>query len=772
MVLIIKKFPNIINRYQKNIEIYKNDVKTLKSLSFFKNYHNDLDSHIMQYSKLKYNKVYELYNIIEKKYKNDNYIFLPINWDNIMLNIRVINVITNILKKDFNICTTSQFNQLIKNIIIPRSKSIQKITKTMNNFFKKIIKKYPTKKIVTLSCIAYPFDTYLFEHFMDKNEWKDIMQRTIVFSSTTKYMNKHKINILPYFINVAGLGTNSKKEQILYFKGTYNTLDQLQPKREEMYNILKNTKNSKIILMDNKSKFTRNDYIKMMNTSKYILCPFGQEDSSFRLYEAIKSKSIPIYIYDIQPSLPFTDVINWKKVCILVKYDDIKTIPLIIKQINEKDYKKFIEYGQKILNNYFTIEGCSRHIMKILDSNKYKLSFDIDKKINFTPIIERNGVPFLSKKISPTMSFSWDKYFTDKKNFIFYKNNLPKKIGKPNILVIMLLFGNDYTQLVKPCVVRKIEYCKKNNYNLLICKENLLDFMNISLKKKYYFIWSKIIMSYFVLRHYDWIWVTDADTYINNLSIRIENYIDNDYNFIINSENHIDIKHESRLSDEYFWKSLFKNKKFIQYDRISSSDFLLKNCEWSERLLMETFNCKHLLDNAIKNNNIQLKKDIQYKFFKDLHEQAYLNYLINVSKFYNSKTKILKKDNRISIWIEEYFVKNRDLNLRKFFSVDFQGTRGDVLNKLINIFDNKSNKVITINQIDKVMKKTDYCKDREEWFKKKIWGGKYNPTGWTFDNNKSYDRLVLFPTWCKSGNEKVYSNKDIFGELYDQIKKT
>ena len=37
-------------------------------------------------------------------------------------------------------------------------------------------------------------------------------------------------------------------------------------------------------------------------------------------------------------------------------------------------------------------------------------------------------------------------------------------------------------------------------------------------------------ISYFVLRHYDWIWVTDADTYINNLSIRIENYIDNDYN--------------------------------------------------------------------------------------------------------------------------------------------------------------------------------------------------------------------------------------------------
>ena len=43
----------------------------------------------------------------------------------------------------------------------------------------------------------------------------------------------------------------------------------------------------------------------------------------------------------------------------------------------------------------------------------------------------------------------------------FYKNNFGKEIGKPNILVIMLLFGNDYTELVKPCVVRKIEYCKK-----------------------------------------------------------------------------------------------------------------------------------------------------------------------------------------------------------------------------------------------------------------------------------------------------------------------
>ena len=112
-----------------------------------------------------------------------------------------------------------------------------------------------------------------------------------------------------------------------------------------------------------------------------------------------------------------------------------------------------------------------------------------------------------------------------------------------------------------------------------------------------------------------------------------------------------------------------------------------------------------------------------------------------------------------------------DVNLRKFFSVDFQGTRGDILKELINIFDNKSNKIITIHQIDKLMKKTDYCKDREVWFKKKTWGGKYNPTGWTFDNNKNYDRLVLFPTWCKSGNKKVY-NKDIFGELYKQKKNT
>jgi hypothetical protein len=523
--------------------------------------------------------------------------------------------------------------------------------------------------------------------------------------------------------------------------------------------------------MDNQSKFTRNDYIKMMNTSKYILCPFGQEDSSFRLYEAIKSKSIPIYIYNIQPSLPFTDVINWKKLCILVKYDNIKTIPQIIKKIDEKDYKKFIDYGQKILNNYFTLEGCSRHIMKILDSNKYKLSFDIDKKINFTPIIERNGVPFISKKISPTMFFSWEKYFTNNRNFIFYKNNLEKKIGKPKILVIMLLFGNNYTQLVKQCVTRKIEYCKKNNYNLLICKKNLLNSMDTPLlAKKYHFIWSKIIMSYFVLRHYDWIWVTDADTYINDTSIRIENYIDNNYNLIINNENHINIRNEKKLKDEYFWKRIFKNKKFLQYDRITTSDFLLKNCEWSERLLMETFNCKHLLDNAIKNNNVQLKIDIEYKFFKDLHEQAYLNYLINVSKFYNSKTKILKKDNRISIWIEEYFIQNRDLNLRKFFMVDFQGARGDVLKKLIDIFDNKKNKVITINKIDKLMKESDYCKNREIWFKKGIWGGKYNPKGWTFDNNKKYDRLVLFPTWCKSENKKAYSN-DIFGELYNQVKK-
>ena len=46
MVIIIKKFPEIVNNFQKNLKIYKKDLKYLKSYKFFKKYDQQFEQHI------------------------------------------------------------------------------------------------------------------------------------------------------------------------------------------------------------------------------------------------------------------------------------------------------------------------------------------------------------------------------------------------------------------------------------------------------------------------------------------------------------------------------------------------------------------------------------------------------------------------------------------------------------------------------------------------------------------------------------------------------
>ena len=767
MVIIIKKFPEIVNNFQKNLKIYKKDLKYLKSYKFFKKYDQQFEQHITNYTQLHYTKIYKIYDYIEKYYKSEkskNFIFLKLNWDYLMLNMQFVGILRMITVDNFNLFKTGEYEEFRTKFISPKIEHYEKMNKNLLQFIRSIISNNPTKTIVTISSIMDPLSTLC---YTNKVLWKQITKNLIIFSSSTTFQNKYRINILPYFLNMDNFGKHTKKVRDFYFKGRYNLVYGLLNDRIRMYNEVKNYKNSKIILMNvnEVNKNFRSDYIKMMNTSKYILCPSGYEDSSFRLYEAIKAKSIPIYIYRDSPSLPFTDVIDWKRLCILVEINNIKNILEIVNKIDEKSYKTMINYGQQIFNKYLTISGTSKKMIEILDKGKYKKSNNFRRIHHDALLLKSNHNILTNIKIVPTAFFNSGNYFSNKENFTFYKNY--KKGVK--IICVMLVIGHEYEKMVKPCIERKILYCKKNGYDLLICRKNLLDFVHddtdIKFKDMYYLIWSKIIISYFVMNGYNWVWVTDADTYINNLSKKIETYLDSQYNLIINREHHND-------SDKNFWKSIFKKKKFLSYNRVSTSDFILQNNNWSIRLLIELFNSKMYLEKAVKDGKIQIRSQINYKYFKDLQEQGYLNYIINTSKYFKNGTKILSKHDRISQWLEEYRdnKSKHGYNLRNSFSVDFQGIRGDLLKYMINLFANTNNRELTMKKIIKFVKKSNYCINRKQWNKTKTWKGK-NPDGWTFDNNKIYDQRVLFPGWCLTQSEIEFDG-DVLKYFYSNKKRT
>jgi len=107
----------------------------------------------------------------------------------------------------------------------------------------------------------------------------------------------------------------------------------------------------------------------LVDNSIFGLCPRGYGPTSFRLYETIQMGCIPIFISD-EFWLPFEEYIDWKKLSLLITPDEIDKIPLIVdKLIESGEYKDMIEYGKYCYENYFSWDGLTNTIGKIIQKN-------------------------------------------------------------------------------------------------------------------------------------------------------------------------------------------------------------------------------------------------------------------------------------------------------------------------------------------------------------------------------------------------------------------
>ena len=100
--------------------------------------------------------------------------------------------------------------------------------------------------------------------------------------------------------------------------------------------------------------------------SIFGLAPRGYGPTSFRLYETMQMGAIPIYISDVF-WLPFEDVIEWDKAVVLIKENEIDSIPNIVDSLIESnEYINYLEYGKLIYNNYLTWDGTLNQIAKFI----------------------------------------------------------------------------------------------------------------------------------------------------------------------------------------------------------------------------------------------------------------------------------------------------------------------------------------------------------------------------------------------------------------------
>lgn len=67
------------------------------------------------------------------------------------------------------------------------------------------------------------------------------------------------------------------------------------------------------------------DYYRILAQSEFMLCPRGYGVTSFRLYEALHCGAVPIYVSDVH-WLPYTEFIDWDRIAIIVKPEEVHTI--------------------------------------------------------------------------------------------------------------------------------------------------------------------------------------------------------------------------------------------------------------------------------------------------------------------------------------------------------------------------------------------------------------------------------------------------------------
>jgi hypothetical protein len=84
------------------------------------------------------------------------------------------------------------------------------------------------------------------------------------------------------------------------------------------------------------------------------------------MYEAIQMQCVPIYISD-EFWLPFTEYIEWDKMCLLIKENEIQTIPEKVDALLESgQYQDMVDYGQEMYEKYLTWDGCLNTIARIV----------------------------------------------------------------------------------------------------------------------------------------------------------------------------------------------------------------------------------------------------------------------------------------------------------------------------------------------------------------------------------------------------------------------
>lgn len=199
----------------------------------------------------------------------------------------------------------------------------------------------------------------------DDGPFEDFPQNTLIFSAGG---NREKGNIVPIPLVCGSIPKeiipNKEKTIFASFVGSRNT----HPIRMDMCKYLSGKDGYTITAGNWSTSVPMDNFMQFLDitcASKFALAPRGYGKSSFRLYEILQLGAVPVYISDIH-YLPWTDELDWDDFCVPVNEDEIEEIDDILKSIDNVRYNKLLDNGKKVYEDYFSLEGMFKSIVKRL----------------------------------------------------------------------------------------------------------------------------------------------------------------------------------------------------------------------------------------------------------------------------------------------------------------------------------------------------------------------------------------------------------------------
>ena len=114
----------------------------------------------------------------------------------------------------------------------------------------------------------------------------------------------------------------------------------------------------------NKTEFE--SYVDIIKKSIFTICARGYGKQSYRFYEALQMGSIPVYVYDNEPYLPFSNEINYNDFAIVLNVDDIDKLKDILLSKTEEDIQSMVRKGKEIYDKYFTLDKVTSKVIDLV----------------------------------------------------------------------------------------------------------------------------------------------------------------------------------------------------------------------------------------------------------------------------------------------------------------------------------------------------------------------------------------------------------------------